>query len=169
MRRRRKAPIAESERTRTTASPVVWLIRIALVVAAYGLLWYGTKLLNEWALARAANFEALIWDYVAALAILLLAGTVFTLAARFPFPRPRYAWGRLLLALLIVLPSLHTILVFSGWVTEPTWWFPSWMLRLWWFDNFAIAHVCVVLAGVAIGCGFGARLGPEADPSPVTR
>jgi hypothetical protein len=161
--------MADSERTPTTAGPFVWLIRVALVVAAYGLLWYGTKLQYEWGLERAAKFEALIWDYVAALAILLLAGTGFTLAARFPFPRPRYAWGRLLLALLIVLPSLHAILAFSGWVTEPTWWFPSWMLRLWWFDNFAITQVCAVLAGVAIGCGFGARLEPAADPSPVPR
>jgi hypothetical protein len=140
-----------------------------MVVAAYGLLWYGMELLNDWALRRAASFEPLMWDWTAALVILLLAGTVFTLAARFPFPRPRYAWGRLILAALILLPPLHTTLIDSGWITEPTGWFPTWLLRIWWFDGYGTVQVCVVLAGVAIGCGFGARLEPEPNPSPVTR
>jgi hypothetical protein len=166
---RGEAPIAESERTRSTAGPVLWVIRIALVVAAYGLLWYGTRLLNDWSLARAATLEPLTWDWTGALAILLLAGTVFTLAARFPFPRPRYAWGRLVLALVILLPPLHTTLLFTGRFTEPTWWFPEWLLVYRWFDSFGMMQMCVVLAGVAIGCGFGARLGPAADPSPVSR
>jgi hypothetical protein len=166
---RGEAGIAQFERTRTTAGPVIWLIRLVLVAAAYGLLWYAMRLLNDWSVRSAASFEPLAWDWVAALAIMLLAGTVFTLAARFPFPRPRYAWGRLLLALLIVLPPLHTTLLFSGWVTEPAWWFPSWLLRYRWFDSLPLAEVCVVLAGVAIGCGFGARHEPAADPSLVSR
>ena len=145
------------------------MIRFALVFAAYSLLWYGTHLLSEWGLQRSQNFEPLIWDWLAALAILLLAGTVFTLAARFPFPRPRYAWGRLVLALLIVLPPLHTTLLLSGWITEPTWWFPDWMLRFWWFDSLAIAPVFVALADVAVGCGFGARLAPVTVPSRLSR
>ena len=149
--------MAEAERVRRTAGALVWIVRVVLVLVTYGLLRYGSQLLTEWQIKRVANFTFYPWEWSAALAIVLLAGAMFAMAARFPFPRPRFAWGRLLVALLILVPAIHTTLIFSGWIESPTWWFPSWLFRFWWFDTLATAEASALLAGVAVGCGFGAR------------
>jgi hypothetical protein len=151
--------MAEAERGRPTAGVLVWIVRLVLVFATLVLLRYGSQLLAEAQIKMSANFRFYPWDVSAALAIVLLAGVMFAMAARFPFPRQRFAWGRLLLALLIVIPAIHTTLIFSGWIDRPTWWFPSWLFRSWWFDTFTTAELSALLAGVAIGCGFGARRG----------
>jgi hypothetical protein len=152
--------MAEVERVRATAGVLVWIVRLVLVVATLLLLRNGSQLLAQAQIKMRANFQFYPWDESAALAIVLLAGVMFAMAARFPFPRPRFAWGRLLLALLILIPAVHTTLIFSAWIQRPTWWFPSWLFRSWWFDTSTIAVASALLAGVAIGCGFGARRAP---------
>ena len=149
--------MAEAERARATAGVLVWIVRLVLIVATLVLLRYASQLFAETQIKSSANFTFYPWDVSAALAIVLLAGVMFAMAARFPFPRPRFAWGRFLVALLILLPAIHTTVILSGWIQRPTWWFPSWLFRFWWFDTFATAEASALLAGVAIGCGFGAR------------
>jgi hypothetical protein len=147
--------MAEAERVRTTAGGLVWFVRLVLVFATLVLLRYGSQRLAETQIKSSANFAFYPWEVSAALAVFLLAGVMFAMAARFPFPRPRFAWGRLVIALLILVPAIHLTLIMSGWIVRPSWWFPSWLIRYWWFDD--LAQTSAVLAGVAIGCGFGAR------------
>jgi hypothetical protein len=149
--------MAEPERARRTAGAFVWIVRLVLILATYVLVRYGSHLLTEWLIKSRANFAFFPWDWLGALAILVLTGIVFVMAARFPFPRPRFAWGALLVALLIAVPSIHFTLIASGWISSPTWWFPSWVFGPWWFDTSTIAETSALLAGVAIGCGSGAR------------
>jgi hypothetical protein len=149
--------MAEAERVRATAGVLAWIVRLVLVVATFLLLGYASQLLAEAQIKMSANFRSYPWDVSAALAIVVLAGVMFAMAARFPFPRPRFVWGRLLVALLILVPAIHTTLIYSGLIPGPTWWFPRWLFRSWWWDTTAIAEVSAALSGVAIGCGFGAR------------
>jgi hypothetical protein len=147
--------MVEADRARTTAGGLAWIVRIVLVLATLALLRYGSQLLAETRIKSSANFTFYPWDIAAALAIMLLAGVLFAMATRFPFPRPRFAWGRLVIALLILVPAIHLTLLLSGWIVRPSWWFPSRLFRYWWFDD--LGQTSAVLAGVAIGCGFGAR------------
>ncbi len=110
--------MTDAESGRRTAGALAWIVRLVLVVATFVLLRYGSQLLTEWQNKRRANFTFYPWEWLAALAIVCLAGVVFAMASRFPFPRPRFAWGRLLIALLILVPALHTTLIFSGWIDE---------------------------------------------------
>lgn len=143
--------MAESESGRPVATGGVWAIRVTLLLVVYTLLWYGTRLLAEWDLRRRTEFVFRPWGLWAALAVFLLAGVVAASAARFPFPRPRFAWGRLVIALLILVPPVHLTLWANGWSL------PQWVLQPRWLDTIANAQTSAVLAGVAIGCGFGAR------------
>lgn len=149
--------MVEPVRARRTAGAFVWTVRLVLILATYALVRYGSHLLTEWLIKSRANFAFFAWDWLGALAILVLTGVVFTMAARFPFPRPRFAWGTLLIALLILVPSIHFTLIAGGWIASPTWWFPSWVYGPFWFDTSTMAETSALLAGVAIGCGFGAR------------
>lgn len=145
--------MAESESGRPVATGGVWAIRVTLLLVVYALLWDGTRLLAEWDLRRRAEFAFRPWGLWAASAVFLLAGVVAAAAARSPFPRPRFAWGRLVIALLILVPPVHLTLWANGWSL------PQWVLQPRWFDTIANAQTSAVLAGVAIGCGFGARRG----------
>jgi hypothetical protein len=122
-----------------------------LILMTYALLWYGDRLERKWEIEHRAAFTFKPWLWWAALSVFLLAGVVLTLAARFPFPRPRYAWGRLVIAALVVLPAIHLTLFVDGWTK------PHWLFQPWWFDDLSIGMLSAVLAGVAVGCGFGAR------------
>jgi hypothetical protein len=141
----------DDKTSRPVATGGVWAIRVTLLVATYALLWYGTRLLGEWDLRRRAEFAFRPWGLWAALAVFLLAGVVFAAAARFPFLRPRFAWGRIVIALLILVPPVHLTLWANGWSA------PQWLFQPRWFDSIANAQTSALLAGVAIGCGFGAR------------
>jgi hypothetical protein len=159
--------VVELERGQTTAGVWVWIVRLVLILATYVLLRYGSQLLTRWQIKVASNFTFYAWDWLAALAIVVLAGVMFAMAARFPFPRSRFAWGRLVVALLMLVPSIHFTLIVSGWIARPTWWFPSWLYGSWWFDTSTIAEASALLAGVAIGCGFGARREALAELGPT--
>jgi hypothetical protein len=134
------------------------MVRLVLVLLAFLSLWLSQIADQRFreTVAAAARFDLRQWS--ATITPLILAGAFFTVAARYPFPRPRYAWSRLVLAAVAVLPTLHLGLVM---------WAPQFMMR-WptavitprWFDGGSIPAVCAVLAGVAIGCGFGARREP---------
>ena len=127
--------MAEAERARATAGIPTWIIRVVLVLATYALLWYAMRLLAEWDVRHRAEFSLRPWDLWAALAVFLLAGVVFTVAARFPFPRPRFAWGRLVIAFLIVCrPRVHFTLWANGWSL------PHRVFQPWWFDTIEIAR-----------------------------
>ena len=79
----------------------------------------------------------------------LVAGIAFAVAVRFPFPRSRYAWGRILLAGIILLPVVRVwsaLSQMSG---------PLFLRRYYWFD--LIPETWSIMAGVAVGAGFGAR------------
>ena len=143
-------PMAATQGSRTTAGAAVWAIRMALVIATFLLLRYGTRLLAEWEMNRRLEFND-VWGWWAAVVVFLLAGVVLAVAARFPFAKSRYAWGRLVIAGLLLIPAIHVTAFMRGWAK------PDWLLHVWWFDSLATAELSAVLAGVSIGCGFGAR------------
>jgi len=138
-----------------TAGVGVWALRLILTVAAFGALWLAQiedERFRE-TVASAFRFDVRRWS--ASITPLVLAGALFAVAARFPFPRPRYAWGRLVLAGLAILPALH--LGFVMWAPQFTVHWPSLLITPRWYQDGSIPAAGAVLAGVAIGCGFGAR------------
>jgi hypothetical protein len=146
------------EVTRGTAGPGAWAVRAALVAVAFAALLLAQiedDRFRETA-ATALRFDLRQWS--ATITPLIIAGALFTIATRFPFPRPRYGWGCLILAGLALLPELHV--AFIIWSPQFDMHWPSLIITPRWFDNGSVPTVCAVLAGVAIGSGFGAR--PEA-------
>lgn len=134
------------------------MARFVLVGLAFVSLWLSQIADQRFrdTVATAARFDLRQWS--ATVTPLILAGALFTVAARYPFPRPRYAWGRLVLAGVAVLPVLH--LGFILWSPQFTVDWPSAVITPRWFDGGSVPAACAVLAGVAIGCGFGARREP---------
>lgn len=148
------------EGTRRTAGPGAWAVRVALIALAFAALLLAQiedDRFRETA-ATALRFDVRQWS--ATITPLILAGAFFTIAARFPFPRPRYAWGRLVLGVVALLPELH--LGFVMWSPQFNVHWPSLVIMPRWFDDGSVPAVCAVLAGVAIGAGFGARREPSA-------
>ncbi len=140
---------------RRTAGAAAWKVRVALLAISFVALWasqIADRRFRETA-ATALRFDVREWS--ATITPLILAGVLFTIAARYPFPRPRYAWGRIVLALVALLPALH--LGFVMWSPQFTVHWPVWLITPRWFDDGTVPSVCAVLAGVAIASGFGAR------------
>ena len=147
------------EGTRRTAGPGVWAVRVSLTAVAFAALWLAQiedDRFRETA-ATALRFDVRLWS--ATITPLIVAGALFTIAARFPFPRPMYAWGRLALAGLALLPELHV--AFIMWSPQFNVHWPSLIITPRWFDNGSVPALCAVLAGVASGAGFAARLEPS--------
>lgn len=139
----------------STAGARAWLLRASFVALAFAALWLAQvedRRFRETA-ASAFRFDLRLWS--ATITPLVLAGVLFAVAARFPFPRPRYAWGRLVLAAIAILPVLH--LGFVMWAPQFTVRWPTIAITPRWFDDGSIPSAGAILAGVAIGCGFGAR------------
>lgn len=158
---RRDEPEARAGGTRRSAGVGAWAIRLGLVAFGFAALWLSQiadQRFRETA-ASALRFDLRQWS--ATITPLVLAGALVTLAARYPFPRLRYAWGRLLLALIVLLPTLH--LGFVMWAPQFTVDWPRLLITPRWFDDGAIPSAGAILAGVAIGCGFGARRGVTDD------
>jgi len=138
------------EDPRSFAGFTVWGVRILSLAIAIALLWWSTRLEREFQTGRAATF-AFDWGrFWVIQAVYVMAGVAFGVAVRFPFTRPRFAWGRLLIAGIVFLPVVQVWYMF-GVVNGLQ------LLRRahWWLD--VPLAVWPILAGVAIGAGFGAR------------
>jgi hypothetical protein len=147
------------EVTRNSAGLGAWAVRVALVAVAFASLLLAQIEDDRFRQTAAAAFRFDLREWSATITPLIIAGALFTIAARFPFPRPRYGWGRLVLAALALLPELHVALIIWSPQFKVHW--PSFVITPRWFDNGSVPAVCAVLAGVAIGSGFGARLEPS--------
>jgi len=134
------------------------MVRLALVASAFVSLWLSQIADQRFreTVAAAARFDLRQWS--ATVTPLVLSGALFIVAARYPFPRPRFAWGRLVLAGVAVLPALH--LGFILWAPQFTVDWPAAVVTPRWFDGGSVPAACAVLAGAAIGSGFGARREP---------
>ena len=140
---------------RRSAGVRAWMVRLAFVALAFLSLWLSQIADQRFrgTVAAAARFDLRQWS--ATVTPLILAGVFFAVAARYPFPRPRYAWGRLPLAVVAVFPALHV--GFILWAPQFMVDWPTSVITPRWFDGGSVPSACAVLAGVAIGCGFGAR------------
>ena len=139
---------------RPFGSLAVWAVRIVVLAIAAALLWWSGQLEREFGARRAAEFAidwGLFWQIQA---VYVVAGMAFAVGVRFPFARSRFAWGRLLIAGIIILPVVQFWYAFA--VTSG----PQFLHRSHWFTDVTLA-VWSILAGVAIGAGFGARRSAE--------
>ena len=134
---------------------VVWSVRTLLAVLAFASLWLARFEDHRFRETAASAFRFDVRQWSATITPLVIAGALFAAAARFPFPRPRYAWGRLVLAGVAILPALH--LGFVMWAPQFAVHWPTILTIPRWYQDGSIPAACAVLAGVAIGCGFGAR------------
>jgi hypothetical protein len=134
----------------------VWVIRIAALLLAMALLRWGSQLQTGYLRQSAATFSYDWGRFWRIQAVFLLAGIVFVAALRFPFPRPRFAWGFLLVAGIVLLPVVHYWSVFASTSS------PSVVRRFYWFDSVSL-DTWSTLAGVAIGAAFGARAGSRRE------
>jgi len=141
------------EGDRQISRVAIWAIRIAGLAIVGLLLWWnaqmdpraqggGASLLLDW--SRFWRIQA----------VNVLVGIAFAVTVRFPFPRSRYAWGRLLIAGVALLPVVHVWFALT--VTSA----PLALRHFYWIDN-VDPVVWSILAGVAIGVGFGARRAAE--------
>ena len=142
-------------RERQLSKVSVWVIRAVLSLAAFGALWVAQVEDERFRETAASAFRFDVRQWSATITPLVIAGALFATAARFPFPRPRYAWGRLVLAGVAILPALH--LGFVMWAPQFAVHWPTILTIPRWYQDGSIPAACAVLAGVAIGCGFGAR------------
>jgi hypothetical protein len=138
-----------------SAGLLVWSVRVALVAVSFTALWAARLADARFRETVASAFRFDVREWSATITPLVIAGALFAVAARFPFPRPRYAWGRLVLASIALVPALH--LGFVVWSPQFDVHWPAVLITPRWFDDGALPSACAVLAGVAIGCGFGAR------------
>jgi len=140
-----------SPEPRWFAGPTVWAVRIVGLAITVALLWWIVELQSE-SLNRAGL--TLDWGrYWLIQTVYVLTGISFTVAVRFPFPRQRFAWGRLAIAGIFLLPTVHLWYALQGMGDGP-----GLLNRFYWFDGLVAAPI---LAGVAIGSGFGARRSAE--------
>ncbi|MGZ4109514.1 MAG: hypothetical protein ACXVP7_07490 [Actinomycetota bacterium] len=140
---------------RRTAGLRVWAVRILLVVLAVVALWLSQIADARFRETVASAFRFDLREWSATVTPLILAGALFAIAARFPFLRPRYAWGRLALAAPVLALVLHS--GFVVWAPQFTIRWPAFAITPRWFDGGSVPSACAVLAGIAIGAGFGAR------------
>ncbi|MET1012753.1 MAG: hypothetical protein ABWY83_10290 [Actinomycetota bacterium] len=139
---------------RPFGSLAVWAVRIVVLATAAALLYWSAQLEREFRVRTAAEF-AIDWGLFWLIqAVYVVAGMAFAVGVRFPFPRSRFAWGRLLIAGIVILPVVQFWFAYT--VTSG----PDFLHRGYWFNDIAWA-VWSILAGVAIGAGFGERRAVE--------
>ena len=91
-------------------------------------------------------------------ALVVLAGFLFGLAAWFPFTKVRYLWSRLLLAALALLPLVHYLYVFGYQVPHTGSSGSGWIGRQWYvLSGIAAQTASAALVGVALASGFRAK------------
>ncbi|MGH2595337.1 MAG: hypothetical protein ACRDH7_05170 [Actinomycetota bacterium] len=143
------------EVTRGSAGLGAWAVRVALVAVAFAALLLAQIEDDRFRETAAAALRFDLRQWSATITPLVIAGALFAIATRYPFPRPRYGWGRLVLAVVALLPALH--LGFVMWSPQFNVHWPVVLITPRWFDDGTVPAVCAALAGVAIGSGFGAR------------
>jgi hypothetical protein len=120
---------------------------VALGVTVALLLWNSRNLARFYR-PPAFNLDfGLFWRIQA---VFVLAGLAFAVATRFPYPRSRYGWSRLFIAAVAIVPAVHFWYVLD--VSTGT----RFLSESYWFDDIPFV-VWPLLAGVAVGSGFGAR------------
>ena len=92
---------------RRFAGITVWLVRVAALVIAAALVRWSGQLEEGFRAETAAEFGPDWAQWWLIQAVYLVAGMAFTVAVRFPFPRSRFAWSRLGIAALVILPAVH--------------------------------------------------------------
>ena len=143
--------MADAERARTTAGIPTWIFRVVLVLATYVLLWYAMRYRGVGCPAsgrgswRARGICGRRWRSSCS------PGSCSRSPRDSRFPVNGSPRGRLVVAFVILLPPIHFTLWTNGWSL------PNRVFQPWWFDTIEIAQASALLAGVAIGCGFGAR------------
>jgi hypothetical protein len=95
------------------ASFAVWAVRLVVLATAVALLWWSGQLEREFQAGNAAEFSIDWGLYWLIQAVYVVAGMAFAVAVRFPFPRARFAWGRLLIAGIVILPVVHLWFAFA--------------------------------------------------------
>jgi hypothetical protein len=139
-----------TSRVATTAGVSAWLVRGMLLVAALFLFWWAQGAFEDFRVVSMANFRYDGGHFARVVSLFVLAGLAFGLAIRFPFPEPRFAWGRLAFAIVALVPAVHVWFVLSG----PG---PGVLGVNFWFDGFATVQIGATLAGISIASGVGAR------------
>jgi hypothetical protein len=143
---------------------MVWAVRIVALAVTVALLRWTSQNLTTFYRSPSFNYDfGFYWRIQAAFVV---AGLAFAIATRFPFPRSRYAWSRLVIAGIVMLPAVHFWYLLDGQGDPGT----GFLSRIYWFDSMPF-YVWALLAGVAVGAGFGARRsagpsGSESDPEP---
>lgn len=128
-----------------------WIVRLVLVILAVTALWGAIEVRNEGAPAAGSAFEpASFW---ATVGLFFAVGLTFGIAVRYPFPRPRVAWGRFIFVFAMLLPAVHLWFVLAEPIVTPS----GWIVGPYWFDAPEVADVGAVLAGVAAASAPGAR------------
>jgi hypothetical protein len=148
------APQSEYGSAGRTAGLVMWLVRLTLVGASGAALWGAQRFAVD---LQRTSFRGRYdpGSYARSIGPFILAGFLFGVAVRIPFPRPRISWGKPVLAAVALGPAVHRWyvsdlppLASSGFLTEH-----------YWFDSLAIGAIGAVLAGVALAAAIGARRG----------
>lgn len=142
--------MATATRAATPTGMSAWLVRAMLLVSALFLFWWAQGASADYRLVSRAFFRFDGGDLAGVVALFAMAGLAFGLAIRFPFPEPRFAWGRLAFAVVALVPAVHFWYVLSGTGQGV-------LGRLYWFDGLAMVQIGAVLAGVAVASGVGAR------------
>jgi hypothetical protein len=131
-----------------------WVVRVALVALAIAGFWLAGLAQERFlrVAAAAVRFDLRLWT--ATITPVVLAGVCFTAAIRYPWPAGGFAWSRLFLAGLALVPAMHLSLL--RWSPQLGWSDPAFLFAYRWFDDGVTPAVGAVLAGVAIASGFGA-------------
>jgi hypothetical protein len=150
------APQSEYGSAGRTAGLAMWLVRLTLVGASGAALWGAQRLAVD---LQRTSFRGRYdpGSYARSIGLFVVAGLVFGIAVRIPFPRPRISWGKPVLAAIAFGPAAHRWyvsdlppLASSGVLTQR-----------YWFDAPAIGWIGAVLAGVALAAAIGARRGKQ--------
>jgi hypothetical protein len=135
-----------------TAGWFIWLVRIGLLAVTAFTLWGAVRIEHEFRISWAPDFRSVAPSFWQMVGLFAAAGAAFGLAVRIPFPRPRVAFGRIVVVIVGLAPAIHWWLV---WVVRPG---GSVLSRhAFWFDDVAVVQVGAALAGVGLASAIGAR------------
>jgi hypothetical protein len=134
------------------ASRKAWLVRLVLLLLTGAAVWAALDVRSGGPPAvDAPVFDAgRFWTVVG---LFFIAGFAFGVAVRYPFPRPRIAWGRFVFVVAMLLPAVHVWFLLA----DPIAGAPEWLLGPYWFDQIEVADIGALLAGVGAASAIGAR------------